>query len=107
MSEQKEVNGVLQKLKSRWGVNSSWDVLVILLVFACTGFSILFLKRILFGITGLDGAATWIRWGVNIVVILPLYQVILLAWGWIWGKYDFFYAFIHRMIQSMRKWVRI
>ena len=37
-------NGWMQRLATRWGVSPS-RVLVILLVFACTGFTVLFLKR--------------------------------------------------------------
>ena len=89
---------MIEKLKQRWNVKNGWDVVVILLVFACTGFSILYIKRALFELVGLDDTtAAWIRWTVNIIVILPLYQVVLLAWGWIWGKFTFFWEFEKRM----------
>lgn len=91
-------NLMIEKLKQRWNVKNGWDVVVILLVFACTGFSILYIKRALFELVGLDDTtAAWIRWTVNIIVILPLYQVVLLAWGWIWGKFAFFWEFEKRM----------
>ena len=93
---------MIEKLKQRWNVRNSWDVLVILAVFACTGFSILFIKRILFELIGLnDGTPSWIRWTVNIVIILPLYQAVLLAWGWIWGKFNFFWEFEKRMFRRI------
>ena len=89
---------MIEKLKQRWKVKNAWDVLIILAVFACTGFSILFIKRVLFQLIGLsDGTPAWIRWAVNIVIILPLYQGVLLAWGWVWGKFAFFWAFEKRM----------
>ncbi|WP_149241357.1 DUF6787 family protein [Dyadobacter sp. 32] len=89
---------MMEKLKQRWNIKNGWDVVVILLVFACTGFSILYIKRALFELVGLDDTkAAWIRWTVNIIVILPLYQVVLLAWGWIWGKFAFFWEFEKRM----------
>ncbi len=96
-----------KKLQARWNVNSSWDVLVILLVFACTGFSVMYLKRFLFSMTGLDAAEGWLRWTVNILIILPLYQMILIGWGWVFGKYDFFLRFVNRMIAQLRKLVGI
>lgn len=89
---------MIEKLKERWNVKNGWDVLIILLVFACTGFSVLYVKRALFELIGLtDQTASWLRWTVNILIILPLYQVILLAWGWAWGKFSFFWEFEKRM----------
>ena len=93
---------MIEKLKQRWNVRNGWDVLIILIVFACTGFSILYVKRWLFKLIGLtESSPAWLRWSVNILIILPLYQVILLAWGWIWGKFRFFWEFEKRMFSRI------
>lgn len=89
---------MIEKLKQRWNVKNGWDVLIILIVFACTGFSILYLKRAFFNLIGLtEQSPAWLRWTLNILIILPLYQVVLLAWGWIWGKFTFFWEFEKNM----------
>ena len=93
---------MIEKLKQRWNVRNGWDVLIILVVFACTGFSVLYVKRWLFEWIGLtENSPAWLRWSVNILIILPLYQVILLAWGWIWGKFNFFWEFEKRMFSRI------
>lgn len=93
---------MIEKLKQRWNVKNGLDVVIILLVFACTGFSILYIKRGLFALAGLtDDTPAWLRWTINIVIILPLYQIVLLAWGWIWGKFSFFWAFEKRMFSRI------
>jgi cellulose synthase/poly-beta-1,6-N-acetylglucosamine synthase-like glycosyltransferase len=93
---------MIEKLKQRWNVRNGWDVLIILVVFACTGFSVLYVKRWLFDLIGLDAQSPgWLRWTVNILIILPLYQVILLIWGWIWGKFSFFWEFEKRMFSRI------
>ncbi|MGX5856105.1 DUF6787 family protein [Dyadobacter jiangsuensis] len=93
---------MIEKLKERWNVRNGWDVLIILVVFACTGFSVLYVKRWLFELIGLtENSPAWLRWSVNILIILPLYQVILLAWGWIWGKFNFFWEFEKRMFSRI------
>lgn len=98
---------MIEKLKQRWNVKTGWDVLIILTVFACTGFSILYIKDGLLGLIGLgDDMATCLRWVINIFVILPLYQIVLLFWGWIFGKYAFFLAFEKRMFSSIAKLFR-
>lgn len=93
---------MIEKLKERWNVRNGWDVLIILVVFACTGFSVLYVKRWLFELIGLtENSPAWLRWSVNILIILPLYQVILLAWGWVWGKFNFFWEFEKRMFSRI------
>ena len=94
---------MIEKLKQRWNVKNGWDVLIILLVFACTGFSILYIKRALFDLVDLskETSPSWLLWTVNLVIILPLYQVVLLAWGWIWGKFSFFWEFEKRMFRRI------
>lgn len=93
---------MIEKLKERWQVKNGWDVLVILLVFACTGFSILYIKRVFFDLIGLSASSpAWLRWTANILIILPLYQVVLLIWGWIWGKFTFFWEFEKRMFSRI------
>jgi hypothetical protein len=92
----------LEKLKIRWQVNSIWQVLVILLVFACTGFSILYLKRFLNGLVGIDeNTAGWIKLVFWLLVILPLYQVVLLFYGFVFGQFKFFWNFEKRMVKGI------
>ncbi|GAB2764837.1 hypothetical protein GCM10027275_02560 [Rhabdobacter roseus] len=91
-----------EKLKVRWNVRSGWDVFIILLVFACTGSSIMYIKQVLFGWVGLTAdTPAWIRWTANILIILPLYQVVLLVWGWLFGKFRFFWEFEKRMFSRI------
>ncbi|WP_031529550.1 DUF6787 family protein [Dyadobacter crusticola] len=93
---------MIEKLKERWNVKNGWDVLIILIVFACTGFSVLYVKRTLFDLIGLTNESpAWLRWTVNILIILPLYQLILLIWGWVWGKFSFFWEFEKRMFSRI------
>ena len=49
---------MIEKLKQRWNVKNGWDVFIILLVFACTGFSILYIKRAFFELIGLTNELT-------------------------------------------------
>jgi hypothetical protein len=88
----------IEKLKKRWGVKNAWQVLVILLVFACTGFTILFLKKPIYWVLGFDSQTpTWQRVVAWIVLILPLYNVVLLMYGFIFGQFRFFWLFVNRL----------
>ncbi len=96
-----------EKLKDRWKVDNATDVVIILVVFACTGFSVLYVKKLFFVWTGIgDHTPGWIRLCITIFIILPLYQVILLGWGWVFGKFNFFWEFEKKTfsrIRSIRK----
>ncbi len=87
----------INKLKTRWGVTSDWQVFIILIVFACTGFSVLYLKKFLLPLIGVTPETSgWIRFLASIFVILPIYQVVLLVYGFIFGQFTFFWNFEKR-----------
>ena len=96
------------KLKHRWKVDSGLDVFIILVVFAFTGSSVVFLKKYIFGWIGVgEHTATWLRFCLSLFIILPMYQVILLAYGWIFGKFNFFWEFEKRTFSRMKRlWQR-
>jgi hypothetical protein len=87
----------LEKLKTRWGLTSYKQVMLILLVFACTGTSVLYLKKLVLPLLGIDDHTTWwLRLLASIFVILPLYQVVLLLFGFLFGQFHFFWNFEKR-----------
>lgn len=88
----------IEKLKTRWGLTSGWQVFIILLVFACTGFSVLYLKKFILPLVGVGPQSHGgVRFLASVFVILPIYQVVLLAWGFVFGQFRFFWEFEKRM----------
>jgi hypothetical protein len=96
----------LEKLKNRWGVHSIWQVLLILCVFACTGFTILFIKKPIYAVLGYtEQTATWqVKLLTWIVLILPLYNIILLGYGFIFGQFRFFWMFVNKLFGRLFFW---
>ena len=91
-------------LQKRWGITSPFQVVVILTVFAATGISVLYLKKWLLPFMGVhEDTATWLRILISIFVILPIYQVVLLFYGTIFGQFAFFWAFEKRMLGRIAK----
>lgn len=89
------------KLKHRWKIRSSWQVILILMVFTCTGFSVLFLKRpLLSWLSGSDEQTT-LGTILYYVFILPLYNFLLLCFGFMFGQFDFFWKFEKRFFQRI------
>lgn len=99
MNEAKE--NWVSKLQKRWNLGSGWQVLVVLLVFACTGFTVLFLKRPLFRWIQTDPEYNTLFSVLYYVFILPVYNVILLFYGFIFGQFRFFWEFEKRMFRRM------
>jgi len=97
----------IEKLKQRWNLGSPFQVFVVLVVFACTGFTVLFIKKpILHFLAGNQGDTTTASI-LYYILILPLYNVLLLAYGFIFGQFNFFWEFekksFNRIFRRKRK----
>lgn len=92
----RERKGWMDRLAVRWNVSPS-RVLVILLVFACTGFTVMFLKRpIVAWAAGADGEQPLLFSVLYYILILPFYNLVLLVYGALLGQFRFFWAFEKR-----------
>lgn len=86
-----------ENLKERWELKSTWQVILVLITFSCTGFSVLFLKEPLYSLAGIDEQTPlWWRSLYYCLTVLPAYQVLLLAWGFLFGQFRFFWNFEKR-----------
>jgi len=90
----------IDKLKKRWKVNT-FQLFIILLVFACTGFTVMFLKEPILNLITPESERTWVFSLVYYLLILPVYNVILLIYGFIFGQFSFFWEFEKRMFRRM------
>ena len=91
MSENSNPN-FLEKLKTKWKLKSLFQVVMVLVVFALTGFTILFIKKPIFDFLGInmDKGGFW-KTVLYLLLVLPLYQMILLFWGFVFGQFGFFW----------------
>ena len=89
----------IEKLQARWNVKNAWQVILILVVFACTGFTVMFLKKpILTFLAGEEGNST-LGTILYYIFILPLYNIILLVYGLVFGQFQFFWQFEKRFME--------
>lgn len=89
------MSGWIEKLQSRWHVKSAFQVIIILVVFACTGFTVMFIKPVITGWLFEDGKNTLfsiLYW----ILIFPVYNLFLLCYGFIFGQFKFFWEFEKR-----------
>ncbi len=93
----------MKKLKKRWNIESNTQLFVILLVFAITGSSAAKLAGPLTEYLHITKDMGWyIYWPIRILIILPIYKVLLVFFGWVFGEFDFFSNFVKKMLRSMR-----
>lgn len=93
----------MEKLKKRWGIRSNLQVVVILVVFALTGSCAAKLAAPLTVLIGLEKGSVpgWAYWPVRILLIFPIYQVLLVSFGWLFGQFTFFWNFEKKMLKRM------
>ncbi|CAD5298451.1 MULTISPECIES: DUF6787 family protein [unclassified Imperialibacter] len=97
MSKEKE--SWLTRLQDRWNLKSGWQVAIVLIVFACTGFTVLFLKKPLFRLIHASEEYYTLLTILYYILILPIYNLILLFYGFIFGQFNFFWEFEKRMFR--------
>jgi len=93
----------MKKLKDRWGIDSNWQLFIIFLVFAVTGSSSAKLAGPLCELLNItkDNTHWSIYWTLRILLIFPIYQVLLVSFGWIFGQFQFFWAFEKKMLSRL------
>jgi len=97
-----------QGLKKRWGITSNFQLIIILFVFSITGSSAVFVAKPFLNWIGLSQDtfpdawwSPWVFWTLRILIIFPLYQILLVIYGWLFGQFRFFWAFEKKMIKRL------
>ncbi len=92
----------MKKLKERWGIESNWQLTVIFVVFAVTGSTAAKFAGPLTEAIGMTNEmGWWIYWPVRILIIFPIYQILLVLFGWIFGEFEFFWNFEKKMLRHL------
>ena len=90
----------MEKLKVRWGIQSNVQLTLILVTFAVTGTTAARCAAPIVSWLGINSATSpaWLYWPLQLILIMPLYQVLLLVVGSLFGQFRFFLAFEKRML---------
>jgi len=80
--------------KQRWGLTSNLQVIVILIVFSLAGSSLVWIREPVWHALGITSESPlWVKILAIVFITIPLYQVMLLAWGTVFGQWKFFWEF--------------
>lgn len=98
----------MEKLKERWGITSNFQLIIIFVVFAITGSSSVYVAKpflVLIGLARDNFPEAWwggtIYWLLRILLIFPIYQILLVIYGWLFGQFKFFWEFEKKMLSRM------
>ena len=92
-----------KKLEDKWKVSYKWEMIAIFIVFAITGSLAGKLAGPFTEWIGLGREETngFLYWTARILLIFPIYQVILIVIGWLFGQFKFFWEFEKKMLKRM------
>ncbi len=94
----------LQKLQSKWKLESIGQVILVLIVFSLTGSTVVMLRKVFFGWIGFDEFTPfWIKTITYILFVMPAYQVLLLAYGALVGQFQFFWEKEKKMARGIKR----
>ena len=91
---------LFSKLRDRWKVTYRWELIAIFIVFAITGSLSARLSGPFMEFLGLDqdNLSAWVFWPLRLLIIFPIYQLVLVCMGWLFGQHEFFWAFEKKML---------
>lgn len=89
-----------EKLKYKWKLTGT-QLVIVLLVFACTGTTVLLLKHPVLNLLIPGGYNEWWHSVVYYILILPIYNIVLLFYGFLFGQFSFFWEFEKRMFSRL------
>lgn len=92
----------LDKLKTKWQLDSMLQVIAVLAVFTLTGSTVVYIRKFLFAFLEFDEATPfWLKTVTYLLFVFPAYQVMLLVYGFALGQFSFFWEKEKKMLSRM------
>ncbi|SDG86280.1 DUF6787 family protein [Psychroflexus sediminis] len=98
----------MKKLKERWGIQSNFQLVIIFIVFAITGSLSAYLAKPVLDFIGLSREAFpeqffggFFYYFLRLLLIFPIYQVLLVVIGSLFGQNKFFWDFEKKMLSRL------
>jgi hypothetical protein len=94
----------MTNFKQRWNITSNWQVFVIIVVFAITGSSTAYLSKPILSFFGIfkTNTTAWLYYPLYIVLIFPVYQILLVSIGFLFGQHTFFWKFEKKLLRGIK-----
>ena len=93
----------MHKLKEKWGIKSSFQLILILMVFTINGSLSVFLAKPVLSFINIHKESTHplLFWPIRIVLIFVIYQITLVIVGTLFGQKEFFWNMEKKMLKRL------
>ena len=95
---------MFERFKKKWNITSNFQLVIILIIFAITGTSTLYVKEAIFHVLGITPEMDrWLRTFLYIIIIFPAYNVMLLIVASLFGQFRFAWEFEKKMFGRLKR----
>jgi len=93
----------MHKLKEKWGIKSSFQFILIVMVFTINGSLSVVLTQPVLGFINLHKESTHplLFWPIRMVLIFVIYQITLVMVGTLFGQKEFFWNMEKKMLKRL------
>ena len=94
---------MFQYLKEKWNLKSNFQLVIILIVFAITGSSSLYISKPLMEFLSIsnDSMNVISYWILRFIIVTLVYQLVLLVVAFLFGQFKWFWNFEKKMLKKM------
>jgi len=86
------MTNLFNRLKQKWGIQSNWDFVIINIVFALAGMTIIYERKPIFHLISITAETPFIvKLIVWLLIVFPCYQINLIVFGALLGQFRFFW----------------
>ena len=98
-----KINMFMKKLKDKWNIKSNIQLIIILIVFAITGSTSLVVSEPILEFLGITSTSmsSWIFTPLRLIIVFPVYQLLILVIGFLFGQFNFFWQLEKKMLIKM------
>ena len=93
----------MKKIKEKWGIKSNFQFAIILIVFSITGSVAVLIAKPILNVLGANSEimSLWIYVPIRILIIFPIYQILIVFIGSLFGQFNFFWNFEKKMLYRL------
>ena len=94
---------MFQYLKEKWNLKSNFQLVIILIVFAITGSSSLYISKPFMEFLSISTESMNIilYWILRFIIVTLVYQFVLLVVAFLFGQFNWFWNFEKKMLKKM------
>lgn len=94
----------IQRMKTKYNLQSNSEVFIVMAVFSLAGMAIVWVRKPIFHLLGITAKTPFIiKFFAWLMVVFPTYQINLLIFGFLFGKFSFFWEREKKFLRFLRR----